>query len=93
MMTFIPIAASVISFIEVPRRNEVCLERDRMEDFFVCRRKGVCAVARYFLIYALSLRLLCSMNKIKIKNLVPGGGACLCNGGVLARWSCLHATV
>ena len=24
MMTFIPIAASVISFIEAPRRNEVC---------------------------------------------------------------------
>ena len=24
MLTFIPIAASVISFIEVPRRNEVC---------------------------------------------------------------------
>ena len=38
-----------------------------MEDFFVCRRKGVCAVAGYFLIYALSLRLPCSMNKIKKK--------------------------
>ena len=38
-----------------------------MEDFFVCRQKGVCAVAGYFLICALSLRLPCSMNKIKKK--------------------------
>ena len=68
MMTFITIAASVISFIEVPRRNEVCSWNATVWRIsLVCRRKGVCAVAGFFLIYALSLRLPRSMNKIKKK--------------------------
>ena len=68
MMTFIPIAASVISFIEVPQRNEVCSWNATVwRIYLLCRREGLCAVAGFFLIYALSLRLLCSMNKIKKK--------------------------
>ena len=67
-MTFIPIAASVISFIEVPQRNEVCSWNATVwRIFFLCRREGLCAVAGSFLIYALSLRLPCSINKIKKK--------------------------
>ena len=68
MMTFIPIAASVISFIEVPQRNEVWSWNATVWRIsLLCRREGLCAVARFFLIYALSLRLPCSMNKIKKK--------------------------
>ena len=50
MMTFITIAASVISFIEVPRRNEVCSWNATVWRIsLVCRRKGVCAVAGFSL--------------------------------------------
>ena len=65
-MTFIPIAASVFSFIEVPQRNEVCSWNATVWRIsLVCRRKGTCAVAGFFLTYASSLRLPCNMNKIK----------------------------
>ena len=50
MMTSIPIAASVISFIEVPRRNEVCSCNATMWRIsLLCRQKGLCAVAGFFL--------------------------------------------
>ena len=69
MTTFIPIAASVISFIEVPQRNEVCSWNATVWRIsLLCRREGLCAVAGFFLIYALSRRLPCSMNKKKKKN-------------------------
>ena len=65
-MTFITIAASVISFIEVPWRNEVCSWNATVWRIsLVCRRKGVVCGCGVFLIYALSLWLPCSMNKIK----------------------------
>ena len=50
MMTFIPIAASVISFIEVPQRNGVCSWNATVWRIsLVCRRKGVGAVAGFSL--------------------------------------------
>ena len=71
-MTFIPIAASVISFIEVPQRNGVCSRNATVWRIsLVCRQGGVCGRGD-FLTYALSLRLPCNMNKIKkIKNIGP----------------------
>ena len=50
MMTVITIAASVISFIEVPRRNEVCSWNATVWRISLGhRRKGVCAVAGFSL--------------------------------------------
>ena len=66
MMTFVPIAASVISFIEAPQRNGVCSWNATMWRIsLVCRREGGMCGRGVFLIYAFSLRLPCSMNKIK----------------------------
>ena len=67
-MTFIPIGASVVSFIEVPLRNVVCSQDGTMWRIsLVCRQRGGVCVCEVFRIYALSLRLSCNMNKIKKK--------------------------
>ena len=51
MMTFITFAASVISFIEVPRRNEVCSWNATVWSIsLVCGRRGVCAVVGFSLL-------------------------------------------
>ena len=68
MMTFIPIAASVISFIEVPQRNGVCSWNATVWRISLVLDEGDVCGCGAFLIYALSLRLPCNMNKIKKKN-------------------------